>query len=76
MVRYLVSPHVPRVETVKGSECGSNIDDTLTCVGFVQIGEISLDPPALASELENPQEVGVYINDIMRYFARNEVLVD
>ena len=25
-----------------------------------------------AREMENPQEVGIYINDIMRYFSKNE----
>ena len=38
----------------------------------VQVGEITLDPPALPREMENPQEVGIYINDIMRYFSKNE----
>jgi len=37
-----------------------------------EVGAITLDPPALPDELENPQEVGVYINDIMRYFSKNE----
>merc|ERR1711871_335401 len=37
-----------------------------------EVGEITLDPPALPREMENPQEVGIYINDIMRYFSKNE----
>ena len=47
--------------------------NTLTKHFTIQVGEITLDPPALPRELEDPQEVGVYINDIMRYMSRKEV---
>jgi hypothetical protein len=37
-----------------------------------EVGEISLDPTPLPNAFEDPQEVGVYINDIMQYFSRKE----
>jgi len=37
-----------------------------------EVGLISLDPAPLPRHLEDPQEVGVYINDIMRYLSRSE----
>jgi len=37
-----------------------------------EVGMISLDLAPLPRQLDDPQEVGVYMNDIMRHFSRTE----